>query len=321
MTSSIRRAALYWSRLPSSEDTTEWRPQESLGGSAPAHYLFQGRGRWMGRIERSVAAMIAALTLSGPAPAAAPAASAPTFAAAEHAFTQGDWRRAAGIAEALGTAPGDALAARALLAGIGPNPDSRIALDDLARAEALARAAVAFDPELADAHLQLVVALGLKSRIHGDLAALIGGFAAEARTHIDAALDVAPDDPWAHALDGLWHLELVARGGALARASYGASIEDGLSAFARARRLSDGAPAIVTAYAIAILAVDRRRFRDDAQAALGAALAARPATALDRLAQARAEPLAAALERNDEAALVALLTELGAVQPELGSRD
>src|SRR5882757_6504756 len=105
-------------------------------------------------------------------------------------YAKGDYEQAARMGEASHTAPGLAVAARAVLADevLRDTP----CLSCLERAEALARQAVAADPHFAFGQVWLAVALGYEARIIGSVKARVRNSPAQSRAALDAAI---ADDP------------------------------------------------------------------------------------------------------------------------------
>ena len=154
---------------------------------------------------------------------------------AEARYEQGDMAGAATLARALASAKGFALAARATLVEaiyLSPDADKQALVE---RAAADAEAALVRDPNHVDAQLQLAIALGQLADLEDPLSAHVNGYAKQGKALIDRALALDPDDAWAHALLGMWHLRIVARAGdALAASLYGASRKTGVELCAQA---------------------------------------------------------------------------------------
>ena len=116
------------------------------------------------------------------------------------------------------------LAARAWLA-YGQKAQNQAAKEEAYRnGEAAADRALALSDESAEAHIYKALALGFRSREEGPVNAYFAGYAEAARSHIETALTLEPDNPWALAALGGWHLEALRAGGQLARSLVGASL-------------------------------------------------------------------------------------------------
>lgn len=121
---------------------------------------------------------------------------------------------------------------------------SRLALIDLGRSEnhkTDARAALAdaekamkLDPNNAEAHLMKVAALGILARGMSKMKSFRKGIAGKSRKHIEAALTLDPQSAWARAMLGMWHLEIIRRGGKFGARVTGANAQEGAKACATA---------------------------------------------------------------------------------------
>jgi hypothetical protein len=216
---------------------------------------------------------------------------------AEARYEQGDMAGAAAVARSLASAKDFALAARATLVEavyLSPDADKQALVE---RAAADAEAALARDPNHLDAHLQLAIALGQLADLDDPVSAHLNGYAEEGKALIDRALTLDPDNAWAHALLGMWHLRVVARAGdALAARLYGASRGTGVEFCAQAIAGSREALALRYGCARLLWELDPARFAGTAERALAAVKQGRPRDAADRLVQAAAERLLADLE-------------------------
>lgn len=237
------------------------------------------------------------------AAAAGPALPQASLADAQGLYAAGRYEAAAEAGEASGDPAALALAARALnartlLAGAaGADPAV------VARARALAEAALAKAPGSVEGRLQRATALGFQARKLSPGAAWRQGLVQRARADIDAAIRMSPREAWGHALLGGWHLEAVRRGGPAA-ALIGASERAGRAAFARALALETDEPAAPFYFALSLLALDFEAHRAEALRLLARAQADGARGAFDRDIQARARDLAAALETDPARAKV-----------------
>jgi len=206
-------------------------------------------------------------------------------------YASGQYEAAAEAAAREETAAGDALAARALLAAARFAPKSqRRGLVD--RANAIARDAIRRDSSYAEGYLQLAVALGYRGRSLGSYQAHAIGLADDAREAIDAVLALEPDNAWALALSGAWHLEIVAEAGPLlASALYNAERTRGIDDIRTAIANADGNPIILHQCALQLLAHDARAFGPEAERALLAAMRAHGRDAFERHTVRRADRL------------------------------
>lgn len=195
------------------------------------------------------------------------------LAAAEEACAEGRFLESAGLAEALGTSDGHALAAMCLAfqAEYLAAQDEKPAL--VARALALADEAIRLDPDNANAYLQSARALGLHAGIIGNLRAVRQGLGGKSRELVSAALARAPDAPEAHLGVARWHADIVAAG-LVARAMFkDASREDAVRHFERALELGGGSKRVRLEYARRLPKLDRGGGRERARALLSEAAA------------------------------------------------
>ena len=172
------------------------------------------------------------------------------------------------------------------------------------RALEAARRAVARDPQHLEGNLQLALALGYQGRAMGNLAAHQRGLAEEARAAIDTALAVAPDNPWAQALLGSWHVEIVTGAGPLLAATlYGASLDEGLQAFRTAEAHPEVSLLVLHQMALHLLSYDSRSFARQAERMLMAARARDAGTHFERHMARQADRLLRALRSGSHAML------------------
>jgi hypothetical protein len=218
---------------------------------------------------------------------------------AEARYGRGDMAGAAAVGRSLASAKGFALAARATLVEavyLSPAADKQALVE---QAAADAEAALARDPRHVDAHLQLAIALGQLAELEDPLSAHVNGYASRGKALIDQALALDPDNPWAHALLGMWHLRIVARAGdALAASLYGASRKTGVALCAQAIAGRHEALALRYGCARLLWELDPDRFAVTAERALAAIKQAQPGDAADRLVQAAAKRWLAELDTN-----------------------
>ncbi len=176
-----------------------------------------------------------------------------------------------------------AFAARAVLSAVMVEPLSPRAAGLIEEAETLAGQAVRIDGSVVEGHLQRAIALGLQARAVNPVEAASGGYAEEARAHIDAALKLAPEEPYALAVDGAWHLEVVTGAGSFAAAViYGADADDGVARYEAARAMPGASLMIDVQYAAAALVLDHKRHAKAARKALEAARTKTPVDAVER---------------------------------------
>ena len=218
------------------------------------------------------------------------ASSAAPFNEAARLFERGKYLEAASLAGMTETAPSLALAARATLTHAIYVADRSQRAAEVQRAADVARKALSLDPSHVEAHLQLVIALYHQARAASPFSAYLQGYAGEARSHLETALSLEPDNPWAHSLLGGWHFEIVRLAGpTFASLILEADLELGRTAFAKALALMPRSIVLQYEFARALLMSDPETNRATAIDALNAALAEPPITHLDKMMTARAE--------------------------------
>ena len=216
---------------------------------------------------------------------------------ARAAYVAGWFVEAARIAEMLRTAEGYALAAESLTIHA-----HHIAADSererlLERAIELAEKAVDSDPDNANAHLQLARAIGRHAQAIGSIEAAGRGYAKRIREATETALRLEPGMAAAHLSLGLWNAEVIAAVGPfMARLIYGARKKNALAAFERALQLAPHAKAVPLEYALGLLALDGRDYRERAAGLLRRAIRIPAEDAYDRLLHERAVERLEALE-------------------------
>jgi hypothetical protein len=228
---------------------------------------------------------------------AAPMAVAEAPGSPNAAYAAGFYLAAADAALARGGAADLSLATRALLAEcvrVGRGAQQMQLID---KAMATARAALAANPQSVDARMQLAMAIGLKGRRISAVEAMRAGYAKEGRKLVEEALASAPEEAWAHALMGGWHMEVIRRAGPMARAM-GASESKGVAAFERARTLAPKDAAIAMHFAVGLLGVNAKKYAAQADALFAAAEAAPPGDAFQTQMRAEAIKLRAVLKKD-----------------------
>ncbi|HTR59385.1 MAG TPA: hypothetical protein VMM27_14500 [Casimicrobiaceae bacterium] len=216
-------------------------------------------------------------------------------------YATGHYEDAMKAGAGLGTAPGFVIAARAALADAQTRDQP--CLPCLQRAEGFARHAVATDPKLPDGQTYLAVSLGYEARVVGPVTARFHNYPGHAKDALDAALVSDPKNPWALGALGGWNIEIVRTGGdTLADLLYGATVDQGLDAFARAFKAAPDNLAVRYQYALSLSGYDPDRFRHEIEDAFVRVAHEQPQTAYERLAQKRAAELAELLRKGDRAA-------------------
>ena len=221
-------------------------------------------------------------------------------------YARGDYEAAAKAGEAAHTAPGYAIAARAVLADdvLRDTP----CMECLKRAERLSRAAITADPHYAFGQVWLAVSLGYQARLLGMVKARLADMPAQSKAALDAAVRDDPKNTFAVSALGGWHIEVVKGGGAfLASAVYGARESKAIALFDRAVKLAPDNVAVHYQVALSLLGFDAQKYHARIQAELRAAVAGTPATAYEKVIQTRASDLLGLVTHGPEDALAARL--------------
>lgn len=223
-----------------------------------------------------------------------------TPATALSAYNAGNYLLAASIAEAAGTPGSLAFAARARNAD-AVTRDKGLCFECLVKAEATAQAAIRADrsqrPAMAQAFVQLAISIGLRGRLLDASEAQAEGLAEKGRAAIDRALELDPQNAWARASLGGWHLEIVRRGGpVLASVMYGASEREGLKNLRSTVAQNPANLLLSYHFALSILALDPDRFRAEAASALKSGETDSTANAMTAFTRKRADKLAELLK-------------------------
>ena len=212
-------------------------------------------------------------------------------------YARGDYEQAARMGEASRTAPGLAIAARAVLADAVLRDAPCLACFE--RAEKLSRQAIAADPHFAFGQVWLAVALGYQARIIGAVKARMKDMPHQSRVALDQAVTDDPGNPFAVSALGGWHIEVVRGGGApLARLFYGARESVAISLFDRAVRLAPGNVAVRYQIALSLAGFDAAKYRARIASELKAAVSDTPETAYEKKIQARAGELLALMNQG-----------------------
>jgi tetratricopeptide (TPR) repeat protein len=231
---------------------------------------------------------------------------AQSYADAEKAYIQGDYALAVQLGQALETADGYALAARANLVIAAYLEDDRDkALITLRKAVGDADQAIALNPQHIEGRLQKAIALGYQARITRSTS-----LARETRLLIDDVLTQDPQNDYALATLGGWHGESIATaGGFFARLATGARKSEFQDAFEAALKADPHNPATRSYYARLLLDIGGSKFKDRAVEVLEEAISIPPRNAFEVMMQTQAITLNEALKTGDKKALKELVKD------------
>lgn len=223
-------------------------------------------------------------------------------------FARGEYLAAAQEAETASGADNLAFAARSLLALCmtgTTEPDAAI----VERASRNAEAALKLDPGHEEGRLQLAIALSLKSRRMDLMAAWNAGYGEKGRKLAEEVLAKDPANFYAHGFLAVWNIEVERRGGGFGAWMMGASRDAARRHYEAAIKLAPDDVGIHWQYARALAALDAKANAAEATRVLARATAANAGDHVERVMQARATQLAAALA-GDKAAAQKLAREM-----------
>ena len=198
-------------------------------------------------------------------------ASAQSLDEARAAFTEGRFREAADLGQALGTSDAYTLAAQSLAVYAHFEVTHQEWSEVIRRAMAMGERAVQADPTNPEAYCQLAHAVGRYAQRLGPLEALRKGLPKKVRRAAEAALALDPDYPGAHLTLGGWHAD-VAAAGFLARKMLRASRKKAVYHYERALKLAPESKVLLYEYGIRLPALDKGRGRQRATEMLQKAL-------------------------------------------------
>ncbi len=244
--------------------------------------------------------LLAAAHLGGAEPAA-------PVSQPEALYADGRYVEAADACSDQSDADCFAIAARATLVGGYFEADQDACIEAAKRAEDFAREALKRDPDHVEGHVQLGLALGRRGAEIAAVKAHLLRLAPRSRNHIERAVKLDPQNAWALAALGGWHLEVVRRGGARV---YGASVDEGVAAFERALALAPENPAIAYQFGLRLAGLDDPELDAMARAAFARAAAGEPVSEIERLLKADAPAAAAALDLEGDARAFVLASRL-----------
>lgn len=191
-----------------------------------------------------------------------------------------------------------ALAARSLNAVAYFDPDRKAARNAAKRAQEYAYRALELNNQHVEAHLQAAISIALRGAVSAPASSFFKNLPARARDHVDEALRLDPENPWALSTLSAWNLEVHRRGGGVI---YGAKPDEGYEQFLTARQLAPDNVAVAYEGALRLLASREPAWRDAALAALADAVAKTPDSMFERRIQERARALQGAIEAGRDA--------------------
>jgi hypothetical protein len=221
-------------------------------------------------------------------------------------YKAGRYEDAIKAGEAANTGQGLAVAARAAFAEA--NLSEMPCPPCLQRVETYARRSIALDAAHPDAFVYLAAALGYQARIVGPITAQFRHYPEDAKEALDRALAVAPNDDWALAALGAWHIEVVRNGGSLlARTIYGARVDMGKDYFYKAFAAEPNNLVIRFQFALSLSGYDFDANSGPATAALDSVRAIEPRTTYEGVIKERAQRLLDLIKANKRSEYLALV--------------
>lgn len=240
--------------------------------------------------------ILAAILALGALSAAADAARA------DAAFRDGQYDVALREVASAQTADALAFRARTLLAKVmcgEGEPDRQV----LGAALEAANAALALEPRHGEGRLQKAISLSLMTRTMSLGEASDTGYGGQAKDLAESVLTDNPANPYALGFLAVWHVEVHRRGGSVGAMVMGASLKTARRHYAEAVRIAPQDAGLRWQWARALAALDAKKYRKEIEAELAAAMAIDPLTELDRVMQARAGILLAAMPGAKPAAI------------------
>lgn len=226
------------------------------------------------------------------------------------AFIEGRYADAASVADFSSTPDSLAFAARSRLAEAMSALDYVPPPELIDEAELLARAALEVDDKHIEARLQLAIALSLKARPMTNRQTMRAGYGEEAKRLVEAVLEDDPANTYAHGFLSVWHIEVRRRGGAIGASMMGASVKKARVHYRAAIAIAPDEASVHWQYARALTALNARKFREEIDTALGAALTCETGSTLEGVMQDRALILKTALAAEKRSTSERLAAEM-----------
>jgi hypothetical protein len=160
-----------------------------------------------------------------------------------------------------------------------------------------------------DAFVYLAAALGYQARILGSITAQFRRYPEQAKDALEHALMVAPNDDWALAAMGAWHIEVVRNGGSLlARTVYGARVDTGRDYFYKAFTAEPNNLVIRFQFVLSLSGYDFEANSGPVTAVLDSIRAIEPRTVYEGIIKQRAQRLLDLIKANKRAEYLALVS-------------
>lgn len=225
------------------------------------------------------------------------------------AYIDGRFVEAADLAEQAADADNYAFAARCLLAAsisTDAEPDPVL----INQARQLAEQALAIDETHNEGRMQLAISLSLTARPMTTRQAMRSGHGERARDLAKAVLEDDPAHAYAHGFLSVWNVEVLRRGGRLGATVMGASVKKGRRHYHAAIAADPNEASLHWQWARVLTALNARKYREEIDAALEAALAIPTDTAIEGVMQARARTIETAFTTQSNEAVEGLAADM-----------
>ena len=236
-----------------------------------------------------------------------------TLDEAQDAYDRGDFVTAGELAREHDGIQAKTLAAQAYLAEAGYVANGGDARKWLTESVALAKEALAKDPDHVEAILYRVIAMGYEGRVLGNWSAHNEGLGREAKALITHAMELEPENPWVHMVYGGWHAEIVDGAGAfMGSLLYGAKTKTAIKSSKKAVTLAPDEPVFRVEYARSLLRLSFSKYTEEVTEQLTLALAIKPTNAFEEIILDHGRQLLAALETKDKKTIKRVFVTLDA---------
>ncbi len=218
----------------------------------------------------------------------------------QSAYKKGDYEAVIKIAEASNTAYDLAFASHAVISQIISYEYKSPTEASIARAQALAEAALAIDPDQPLARLHLATVMSLKARPMSVRQANASGYGLGARDLTRAILADDPKAYFAHSLLAVWHVETRRRAGGIAASVVGAGIDKGRESYQQALKYGATDTSLIAwQWARALSAYNPKKYRKEILETLELSLNTPPKDAFSEVIQTRSLKLKTYIDKTD----------------------
>jgi len=200
------------------------------------------------------------------------------------AFHRGDFKAAHDAGIALGPEGASVAVKAGGVHAVHLLDDEKLRLQRFQHLVAVAEAAIAALPDVANTHFRRAFALGRYSQGISVAKALQQGLAGKVRESLERTLELEPLHAEAHTALGLYHAEIIGKVGAMiGGVTYGAKAATGIAHLERALELTPDAPIAHIEYGNGLMLLYGSKREDDAAAAYESAGRLVPRDAMEAL--------------------------------------